>query len=687
MNADTTTLQEIQNILRVSNNQVKNLMKKNGIQHDGSPEMRYSTTEAQKVIDKHLHKTELIRQSREKRSKRRRGILHETMRAPINNEGLSRREVSELWNVDAYHVKDAIKHGLIPVLDNGKISESFAKESCPQQIMDLLFAIKEKELVENEEILTSGEYDNKTANQADQFQQGKGFVANVSVNIPRRNQPLEYVGFHLGPTNSGKTYKALENLAEEFIRNPQGKYVYSGPLRMLAYEVYVKMCHRFGADNVGFVTGEESVNPEAPIIASTTEMAPMEGDVIVIDEAHWILDEERGHYWTKLLLRGNYRTMHIIAAQEASEGLQELVSDAVRMESETFVRRTGISFDGKTLLRKIKPKTAVVCFSRRDVYKVYELLLRLGVKACVLYGALPVEVRKKQIHDYENGLFDVVITTNVIGHGINLPIDNVIFAGTERFDGSVRIELPLWEAGQISGRAGRFGLSDKGSVSVIEGVDKMTPDPDIVRGGVNVASGRESSQLEVVSPYIFPKFDDLGLGVNDQQYLIEALNSWSDNVSRTTNFTPAPMRVLRTNVKALVEHLNLPMQGLYAPRKASQWKISTKDLWLLVSGPFDSRSGVILTAGEWLGSNGNHAIIAKDFLRLVKFDNKSQLANLETSFTAVSEFKMLSVVFGDDSGKLGTLSRDSILDAESSIIRLIQHRLDTYPQQHKGKGN
>lgn len=720
MNPQTTTLAEITNLLGVSKNQVKSMMKKNGVHHDGSPEMRYPLSDSKKIIDKHLDNVQRLADRREKISNHRRAKRASYANSPtLENseasttpfqEGLTRREVADIWNIDPYHVKQAIRHGLVDVLENGRVNSEQAYSLTGKKILASLLEMREYTALDMAHILQISveefvqfakeeefynENDIYNGLLVDELTQG-GFVVelsdkdkdkksnfsnpyspNVTVRVPSRNNPLPYAEFHLGPTNSGKTYKALNSLCEEYENNPQGSYVYSAPLRMLAYEVYMKMVDKFGIDNVGFITGEESINPNAPIIAATVEMTPLKGDVIVIDEAHWIRDEERGHYWTRLLSSGVYSKMHIIAAEEACEGLTALVSDAQELNTQAFKRRTKISYDGETMLNKVKPKTAMVCFTRKDVHDIYQRLLDNDISACMLYGALPAKVRKQQVEDYENGKYDVVVTTNVIGHGVNLPIDNVVFCGTERFDGVSRGTIPAWEAGQISGRAGRFGISEKGSVTKLYEPEGNKIDEEIVRLGVNVAAGREPSGIIVESPYIFPSLEDLGLADDEQEYLAEALKAWKQKVELETEFTPAPMRILFENLKAITDNLALPMDGITSPKKPMKWRMTLEELWTLVSGPFDP-NGVIIVASEWLNLR-NDRILSNDFIDRIRFDKNLDLKNLESSFAAVGEYKMLSIAFGHNE-KLGTIPHESILSAEEKITELIQSKLDGFPE-------
>lgn len=511
----------------------------------------------------------------------------------------------------------------------------------------------------------------------------------VNVGIRDRNQAPEYVALHLGPTNSGKTYNALENLCEEYEKNPYGTYVYAGPLRMLAFEVYEKLSDRFGRENVGFITGEESINPEASILATTVEMAPEEGDVLIIDEAHWVIDEDRGHYWTKLLLGGKYKRIHVIAAREVKDDLLPLLEDAYVTESFEYERRTGITYEGSLPLEKIPPKTAVVCFSRKSVYAMASALQQAGKKAGVLYGALPLYARKEQIQDFISGKFDIIVTTDVIGHGINLPIDNVVFAETEKFDGKIRRDLKTWEAGQIAGRAGRFGLSDKGRVFTVTGRKWFTKDADLVKQGVAVAGGRQPSDLVVDKPLVAPKFGDLGLYENDQIHLNYALEVWNEAAEialRDRSIKPAPLENLKANLDAVAGeldcYLNLGDAGkrvpnnmgiMYTLKRDNEWKIPTIALWQLVSGPFDSHSPVLGTAALWLqqGGRSDSALLYECFTRHVASADHRDLESLEQASKYNSEMKMVSLMFADVKGRLGNFPVVRLAEAEVTLNRRI----------------
>src|SRR5829696_3413481 len=136
-------------------------------------------------------------------------------------------------------------------------------------------------------------------------------VPEPEILLPSRRTEPETVVAHVGPTNSGKTHAALEFLAET------GRGVFAAPLRMLAQEAHRRLSAELGAERVGLVTGEERVNEHAPIICCTAEMAPLSGEVLVLDEVQWADDAERGSAWTRLLLAGDYRHILLLGAVEA----------------------------------------------------------------------------------------------------------------------------------------------------------------------------------------------------------------------------------------------------------------------------------------------------------------------------------------------------------------------------------
>jgi len=272
----------------------------------------------------------------------------------------------------------------------------------------------------------------------------------ITVSLPARTSTPERVVAHLGPTNSGKTHAALRELADKRAG------VYAGPLRMLAQEAHRRLGEWIGPEHVGLVTGEERTNERAPVICSTVEMAPRAGELLVLDEVQWADDTERGSAWTRLLLSGEYREILLLGALDALPLVDRAFPER---ELKVFERKLPLEFVGERMLRSLTPGTVVVAFSRRAVLALAGEVNRLHPgRVAVLYGAMPLASRREEIERFVTGSAEVCVATDVLGHGVNLPCETLLFAETNKFDGEERRNLLPWELAQIAGRAGRFGL-------------------------------------------------------------------------------------------------------------------------------------------------------------------------------------------------------------------------------------
>lgn len=269
---------------------------------------------------------------------------------------------------------------------------------------------------------------------------------------------------HIGPTNSGKTYTALQDLK----RAERGAYL--GPLRLLALEVFDKL----NADHCpcSLLTGEESIPVAgAGITSSTIEMADFRTryQTAVIDEAQMISDPDRGSRWLDALCRIDAETVHVCLAPEAEELICELVkmtgSDYEIMRHERLAPLRAVpALEG---LSGIRVHDAIIAFSRRGVLGIAGALEQRGFKPAVIYGSLPPEARRSEVYKYTTGLCDVVVATDAIGMGISLPIRRIVFSELRKFDGTKVRALTHTEILQIAGRAGRYGMFNVGEVTAI----------------------------------------------------------------------------------------------------------------------------------------------------------------------------------------------------------------------------
>ena len=254
----------------------------------------------------------------------------------------------------------------------------------------------------------------------------------------------------LGPTNTGKTHLAIERLCA----HSSGAIGF--PLRLLAREVYDKVCAIKGAGQVALITGEERIEPkDARYLLCTVEAMPVGADLafVALDEAQLAADRERGHLFTDRLLHARGREETIILGSSTLEPLVKALLP--RAEIVTRPRFSTLTHGGARKLSRIPPRSAIVAFSAEQVYAVAEMLRRFRGGAAVVMGALSPETRNRQVALYQSGEVDYLVATDAIGMGLNLDIDHVAFAGLSKFDGQRQRRLTTAEMAQIAGRAGR----------------------------------------------------------------------------------------------------------------------------------------------------------------------------------------------------------------------------------------
>ena len=395
----------------------------------------------------------------------------------------------------------------------------------------------------------------------------------IEISLPSRHLAPERVVAHLGPTNSGKTHAALD----ELVANGAG--VYAGPLRMLAQEAHRRLAARLGAERVGLVTGEERVNGRAPVICSTVEMAPASGELLVLDEVQWADDEERGSAWTRLLLSGEYRQILLLGALDALPLVERAFPEA---ELKVFERKLPLEWIGARSLRSLAPGTVVVAFSRRAVLALAGEVNRLHPgRVAVLYGAMPLASRREEIERFLSGAADVCVATDVLGHGVNLPCETLLFAETTKFDGQERRTLLPWELAQIAGRAGRFGLVERGHVGVLTGLAWGDADADVVESAlephVRLPGGHWGYRV-VDEARIRPRLADLG--VDNPLDLDAALVAWHRVAVREWAYESW------LAVESL-QPIRLRLDAVQRRLRERGRRLSLADTWTLVNAPVD----------------------------------------------------------------------------------------------------
>jgi ATP-dependent RNA helicase SUPV3L1/SUV3 len=270
--------------------------------------------------------------------------------------------------------------------------------------------------------------------------------------------------FHVGPTNSGKTYQALKSLKEA----PTGYYL--APLRLLALEGYENL--KKDGVSVSLITGEEEIiDEDSTHISSTIEMmnSAVDVDVCVIDEIQMIADRDRGWAWANALIGAPAKKIILTGSSNALKAVKELC-DYLEEELEVvhFERKNELVMLSKPIsMKRIEPQTAVVAFSRRDVLSLKQQLSE-KYSVSVVYGNLSPEVRREEARRFREGESQILVATDAIAMGLNLPIKTLLFSKDNKFDGLRRRELLPTEVLQISGRAGRYGFEEKGYVGALD---------------------------------------------------------------------------------------------------------------------------------------------------------------------------------------------------------------------------
>jgi len=293
------------------------------------------------------------------------------------------------------------------------------------------------------------------------------------------------IHLHVGPTNSGKTYHALQRLEQA------ERGAYAGPLRLLAHEVYTRMAAK--GKNCALVTGEERRLPESTdgpqsdslVTSCTVEMMPLNQilDVAVIDEIQMIGNAERGWAWTQALLGVQAKEVHLCGEERTVPLIKELAASVgEKLVIHKYERLSPLKVADDSLNGKIKDLRkgdCVVSFSVMGIHALRQQIEKAtGRKVATVYGSLPPETRAQQarlFNDPDNE-YDFLVASDAVGMGLNLAIKRVIFEASNKFDGAARRTLSVADIKQIGGRAGRYRTAAQATETTTPDGDTTTQD-------------------------------------------------------------------------------------------------------------------------------------------------------------------------------------------------------------------
>ncbi|XP_040574555.1 ATP-dependent RNA helicase SUV3 homolog, mitochondrial [Lepeophtheirus salmonis] len=271
--------------------------------------------------------------------------------------------------------------------------------------------------------------------------------------------------FHAGPTNSGKTYHALQRLFSA------KSGVYCGPLKLLAVEVCNKAndngtpCDLVTGEERRFADSEENLSSH---VACTVEMTSLSQvvEVAVIDEIQMLKDLQRGWAWTRAILGVPAEEIHVCGEAAAIDLVRELmISTGEEVEVRNYKRLTDLVVEDKALdkLDNVLPGDCIVCFSKQDIYRVSRDLEQMGIDSAVIYGSLPPSTKLAMAAKFNdaNDPCKVLVSTDAIGMGLNLNIRRIIFYSMTKIqlleNGDKEMDtISVSQTLQIAGRAGRF---------------------------------------------------------------------------------------------------------------------------------------------------------------------------------------------------------------------------------------
>jgi ATP-dependent RNA helicase SUPV3L1/SUV3 len=285
----------------------------------------------------------------------------------------------------------------------------------------------------------------------------------------------------LGPTNTGKTYLAIERM----LGHESGMIGF--PLRLLARENYDRIVQVKGASQVALITGEEKIAPPgARYFVCTVESMPLDRIVsfLAVDEVQMAADPERGHFFTDRLLhaRGTHETM-LLGADTIRPVLNRLLPDIDVVARPRFSK---LAYVGPKKATRLPRRSAVVGFSANEVYAIAELIRRQRGGTAIVMGAMSPRTRNAQVDMFQSGEVDYLVATDAIGMGLNMDVNHVWFASLRKYDGRSLRPLHNVELAQIAGRAGRhmndgtFGTTaDVGGLEpeVVEAIENHRFDP------------------------------------------------------------------------------------------------------------------------------------------------------------------------------------------------------------------
>lgn len=344
------------------------------------------------------------------------------------------------------------------------------------------------------------------------------------------------------PTGTGKSLVAVA--AHVAALAAEKRSYYTAPIKALVSEKFFALVDIFGAENVGMVTGDSSVNPDAPIICCTQEILAnlslrhgedTPADLVVMDEFHFYADPERGWAWQVPLLRMPRAQFLIMSATLGD--VDWLAEDLTKRTGRPTASVTGVDrpvplhyyyattpihetveellstgqapiyivhFSQTAALERAQALTSVKIIDREQRDAIADLigdfrfttkfgqtlsrLIRSGIG--VHHAGMLPKYRRLVEQLAQRGLLKVICGTDTLGVGINVPIRTVVLTALTKYDGTRMRQLNAREFHQIAGRAGRAGFDTAGTVAV------QAPEHEVENARLVAKAGGDEKKLK-----------------------------------------------------------------------------------------------------------------------------------------------------------------------------------------------
>lgn len=355
----------------------------------------------------------------------------------------------------------------------------------------------------------------------------------------------------LGPTNSGKTHRSIEAMAAA----EHG--IYLSPLRLMALENQERI-ETMGV-RCSLVTGEEEIIREgATHFCCTVEefarFRHQHWDVVVVDEVQMMADSQRGWAWVDALVSAHTPQLMMTGPALIEPSLRTLCD---LCEDKLVVQRTKRLSPVEvarhaTTLERLEPGSLLVAFSRKLVLELKGMLESAGKSVSVVYGALSPEVRREQARRFREGEADIMVATDAVGMGLNLPAHTLCFYTDEKFDGIQNRQLKVQEVKQIGGRAGRFGHHDSGEITAL--------DPQTLKS-IRRLFNSPDAPVDLSQFQVRPSIDHLS-AISELMGEPSLLRSWL-TFNRNINYGEAFISVLPDELAEWIELIDDPKIPLW----------------------------------------------------------------------------------------------------------------------------